>query len=252
MHQVKNISEGNKTVEVSFIGHFLGQSDKLVPLLNERFPELGLQQKDCFEMSWVESTVFWADYPVGTPITVLLNRPKAPAIFFKSKSDYMKKPISKEGIESIWRKMLEIENVWMQWDPHGSRMSEIFEPDTPFPHRAGNLFLIQYFTSWVEEAETNKYLELSRELYDEIMTPLLGMPKDQVREAFQNYRDLDIGANHDDQTDFDTAIVYGSKYFLGNFDRLSRVKRIVDPENFFKHEQSIPPKQGLVYSQYMN
>ena len=61
------------------------------------------------------------------------------------------------------------------------------------------------------------------------------------REAFQNYRDLEIGANLDNQTNFQIAKIYGSKYFKGNFDRLVRVKTMVDPHNFFKHEQSIPP-----------
>ncbi|CAL2252398.1 unnamed protein product [Prunus armeniaca] len=239
MPQVKNNTEGNKTVEVSFIGHFLGQSGKLLPLMNERFPELGLQKKDCFEMSWVESTVFWADYPVGTPLKVLLDRPKGPTMFFKVKSDYVKEPISKQGIEPIWQILLGIEKVWMQWNPYGGRMSEIPESETPFPHRAGNIFAIQYWLFWVEQGAdtTNKYIDLSSKLYQG-MTPFVSK---SPREAFQNYRDLDIGANLDNQTGFETAKVYGSKYFKGNFNKLVLVKTVMDRQNFFRHEQSIPP-----------
>ncbi|KAJ7949645.1 FAD-binding Berberine family protein [Quillaja saponaria] len=76
MPTVENSTQkGKKTVQVDFIGHFLGLSDRLLGLLNESFPELGLQKSDCHEVSWAESTVFWADYPVGTSIEVLLNKP---------------------------------------------------------------------------------------------------------------------------------------------------------------------------------
>ncbi|CAL8148703.1 unnamed protein product [Prunus armeniaca] len=238
--RLKNSTEGKKTVEVSFVGLFLGQRDKLVPLMNESFPELGLQLKDCFEMSWVESTLFWADQPIGTPVNFLLNRPQGPPNFFKSKSDYVKEPIPKQGIESIWQIMLKMDKVLMQWNPYGGRMSMIPEWETPFPHRDGNLFLIQYVTYWAEEgAETLKqHLGFVRKLYEGMTLYVSKSP----REAFQNYRDLDIGANRQNHTEFETAKVYGSKYFKGNFDRLVRVKVMVDPYNFFKNEQSIPPR----------
>ncbi|CAL2252537.1 unnamed protein product [Prunus armeniaca] len=238
--QVKNSSqEGKKTVQVLFTGQFLGQSDKLVPLVNERFPELGLQQKDCFEMRWIESTVFMAACPIGTPIDVLLSRPKAPAIFFKSKSDYVKEPIPKHGFKSIWKKLIKIEKVWMQLNPYGGRMSEISESATPFPHRAGNLYSVQYFISWMEEGikTTNHYIKLSRKLYKS-MAPFVSK---NPREALQNYRDLDIGTNLRNHTNFHKARLYGRKYFKYNFDRLVQVKTMVDPQDFFKHEQSIPP-----------
>ncbi|BBH01217.1 hypothetical protein Prudu_011418 [Prunus dulcis] len=220
--RLKNSTEGKKTVEVSFVGLFLGRRDKLVPLMNESFPELGLQLKDCFEMSWVESTLFWADQPIGAPVNFLLNRPQGPPNFFKSKSDYVKEPIPKQGIESIWQMMLKMDKVLMQWSPYGGRMSMIPEWETPFPHRDGNLFLIQYVTYWVEEgAETLKqHLGFVRKLYEGMTLYVSKSP----REAFQNYRDLDIGANRQNHTEFETAKVYGSKYFKGNFDRLIRVK----------------------------
>ncbi|XP_021911303.1 berberine bridge enzyme-like 4, partial [Carica papaya] len=47
MPQVVNGDNGQKTVNISFIGHFLGQTDRLLELLNRDFPELGLQRNDC-------------------------------------------------------------------------------------------------------------------------------------------------------------------------------------------------------------
>jgi hypothetical protein len=59
------------------------------------------------------------------------------------------------------------------------------------------------------------------------------------RTAYVNYRDLDLGMNNKGSSE--DASVWGSKYFKDNFNRLVRVKTKVDPDNFFRHEQSIPP-----------
>ena len=233
--------KGMKTVEVSFVGHFLGKSNSLIPLMNERFPELGLLQTDCIEMSWIESTIFWAVFPNGTSIDALLKRASKADVFFKAKSDYVKKPIPKAGLESIWKVMIEIGiRGFMQWNPYGGRMSEILESETPFPHRAGIIFEIFYYMFWLEEGTeaTNHYVNLTRRLYN---TMTAYVSKDP-REAFLNYRDLDIGcASPNSNESLSSAKVYGAKYFKENFDRLVRVKTTVDPDNFFNNEQSIPP-----------
>lgn len=58
---------------------------------------------------------------------------------------------------------------------------------------------------------------------------------------FLPYRDLDLGMNKKGNTSFVEASAWGVKYFKENFNRLVRVKTEVDPENLFRHEQSIPP-----------
>ncbi|BBH01213.1 hypothetical protein Prudu_011413 [Prunus dulcis] len=170
---------------------------------------------NCHEVRWVEATVFWAENPIGTPIDVLLDKPIEPATFYKGKADYMKEPLPKYVIEALWKKMIEIENIWVDMNPYGGRMSEIPESATPYPHRAGKLFFALY-------------------LYDD-------EPLTKSKTGLPNYRDLDIGANQDNQTSLRVATVYGRKYFKGNFARLVRVKTAVDPHNFFRHKQSIPP-----------
>lgn len=238
MAGVNGSEKGNRTVGVSFIGMFLGRKKELVSMLADRFPELSLKEEECREMSWVESTVFWYDYPIGTPLDVLLKRLNGPKEFYKIKSDYVKQPISKPGLESIFETMSKIGIGSMKWNPYGGRMSEISESETPFPHRAGNLFLIQYLVLWSEEGADveKKYVDLARELYEK-MTPFVS---ENPREAFLNYRDFDIGENPDNQTDYETARVYGRKFFKDNFDRLVKAKTAIDPDNFFKNHQSIP------------
>lgn len=243
MHNVvtSTTKEGELTVQVSFIGLFLGTTKSLIPLMNKNFPELGLKASDCSEMKWVESTLFWYNSPKGSTIETLLERPSNASVFFKSGSDYVKKPISKEGISGIWQTMIGFDNTHsvMQWNPYGGRMWKIPESATPFPHRAGNLFFIQYPLSWTEEGSerANFYLNMSRTLYN-FMAPFVSS---SPRESFLNYRDLEIGANPSTNTNYGVAEEYGRKYFKGNFDRLVKVKTMVDPDNFFRNEQSIPP-----------
>ncbi|XP_057444394.1 berberine bridge enzyme-like 17 [Lotus japonicus] len=239
-HEVVDGKVGKKTVRVSFIGQFLGPFERLLPLVDETFPELGLKQSDCILMPWVNSTLFWERNPIGTPLESLLDVPKELSTsYYKSKSDYVKKPIPKEAMQSMWAWMIKGVNIRMEWNPYGGKMEKILPYETPFPHRAGNLFKIQYYTSWTEADATYHYMNFSRSFY-EFMNPYVS---NSPREAFLNYRDIDIGANHPSNvTSFDTAQVYGRKFFKDNFERLVRVKTKVDPENFFRYEQSIPPK----------
>jgi hypothetical protein len=238
---VNGTQKGTKTINVTFIGMFLGLIDELMPLMNTSFPQLGLKKSDCFEIPWINSTLYWANYPIGTQIEALLDVPKDPIFYnFKTMSDYVKKPISKTHLESIWEYMIKIDCVRMEWNPYGGKMHEISASETPFPHRKGNLFMIEYLTSWGEngvEAE-NHYLNISKAFY-EFMTPFVS---DSPREAFLNYRDLNIGANYpSNATKIDLSQSYGIKYFQGNFKKLVSVKSRVDPHNFFRYEQSIPP-----------
>ncbi|KAL5200170.1 hypothetical protein ABZP36_021373 [Zizania latifolia] len=40
---------------------------------------------------------------------------------------------------------------------------------------------------------------------------------------------------------YTTGKAWGERYFKGNFDRLARTKAKVDPTDYFRNEQSIPP-----------
>ncbi|KAG2269546.1 hypothetical protein Bca52824_064101 [Brassica carinata] len=242
MPQVVNgTRRGEKTIAVVFYAQFMGRADELMAIMNQSLPELGLKREDCQEMSWLNTTLFWADYPAGTPTSILLDRPSSPGDFFKSKSDYVKKPIPKEGMEKLWAAMLKFNNVvWMQWNPYGGVMDRIPATATAFPHRKGNLFKIQYFTTWLDANTTEASLNMMREFYA-VAEPYVSS---NPREAFFNYRDMDVGNNPSGQTNVDEAKIYGSKYFLGNLKRLMEVKAKYDPENFFKNEQSIPPARA--------
>ncbi|KAL3833720.1 hypothetical protein ACJIZ3_008456 [Penstemon smallii] len=228
----------NNTNRATFITMFLGNSQELISVMNKNFPELALNQTDCVQMSWIESVVFSAIFPTGTPVNALLSRVPQVLAHIKRKSDYLKRPIPKEGLEFILKKMVELRTPILVFNPYGGKMAEIPSSEKPFPHRAGNIAKIQYLTNWDEngaEAE-NRYLNLTRTLFD-YMTPFVSM---NPREAFLNYRDFDIGINHNGRNSYLEGAVYGVKYFKENFNRLVKIKTKVDPHNFFRNEQSIP------------
>ncbi|KAK8500331.1 hypothetical protein V6N12_068818 [Hibiscus sabdariffa] len=155
--------------------------------------------------------------------------------FSKSKSDYYKTLIPKQGLETLWEALMDIEDIFVQMNPYGGRMEEISESETAFAHRGGNLFMALYGVTWSESDgginAAARYVELSRSLYHAMAPYASSNP----REAFLNYRDLDIGSNESDETDFEDAREYGEKYFRNNFVPLAGVKSNIDPENFFKN-----------------
>ncbi|GAB4840735.1 hypothetical protein Ancab_021498 [Ancistrocladus abbreviatus] len=240
MNVVNSTVTGTKTINATFRALLLGDSQRLLSIMNQSLPLLGVQQSDCHEMSWAESVLFWTDFQLGTPVDTLLDR-KAQSMYvthLKRKSDYVKTPISRDGLQSIWHKMIELVVIQLTFNPYGGRMAEIPESEIPFPHRAGNLYKVQYATGWTKRGNkaAERYLNLTRELYA-YMTPFVSK---NPREAFLNYRDLDLGINYQGKKSYYEGMKYGIKYFKNNFYRLVKIKTKVDPHNLFRNEQSIP------------
>ncbi|CAI0545699.1 unnamed protein product [Linum tenue] len=201
------------TIKAKFNALFLGKTERLMGLMDHEFPELGLSPADCLEMSW-------SNYPPETSTEVLRDRHPKPEKFVKKKSDYVQEPISKEGLEAMWDKMIQLRKPILTFNPYGGRMGQISEKDTPFPHRADIRRMYSYMTPFVSK---------------------------NPRRAYMNYRDLDIGTvKRGSKNSYAEGKVYGDKYFDGNFERLVKVKTAVDPNYFFWNEQSVPVLPGKV------
>ncbi|MBA0700858.1 hypothetical protein Goari_027203 [Gossypium aridum] len=177
--------------------------------MEEKFPQLGIVKEDCFEMGWAESNLYSTQFPIG---------------FYKE----------------------EVKSAIMVFVAYGGKMDEILETETPFPHRAGNLYSISYVVDWEEEENKNseKFMSWVRRIHN-YMTPYVSK---SPREVYVNFRDLDTGTNeiNDKENSHEQAKIWGIKYFKNNFDRLVHVKTMIDPENFFRHEQSVPPLPCLL------
>ncbi|KAE8726984.1 FAD-binding Berberine family protein [Hibiscus syriacus] len=243
LRAINSTQDGRRTVVASFVTMFLGTIDELLPLMEQRFPELGLTRQDCTEMSWVQSILYNNGIP-NQPLEVLLNRTFRNPVttpYYKIKSDYVKEPVSETGLNGLFSQLTEeaAASTVIILFAYGGIMDRIPENATPFPHRAGNLYKIFYNVGWLEGdyESSQRRLDWARRAYN-YMTPFVSK---SPREAYVNYRDLDIGSNNIGYTSYAQASVWGRKYFKDNFDRLVQVKTRIDPENFFKHEQSIPP-----------
>ncbi|KAK3029577.1 hypothetical protein RJ639_038328 [Escallonia herrerae] len=234
----------NRTMLIGFESLFLGGADRLLVLMNASFPELGLTREECMEMSWIESVLVLADiFPNGSSPAILLDRSAAPKQYTKQKADYVEEPISVGGLEGIWEVFYEIEAEagGMNWTPCGGRMSKIPESEIPYPHRAGNLFLIYEAVYWDGKkiGPGSRWHERWVRKLHRYLTPYVSK---NPRSAYANYRDYDLGTNNFTPLD-NQSVSWGIQYFKNNFDRLVQVKTRVDPGNFFQNEQSIPPSK---------
>ncbi|XP_042021100.1 cannabidiolic acid synthase-like [Salvia splendens] len=233
------------TVSANFFSLFLGRADRLVALVQETFPELGLVREDCAEMSWIDSVVSFGRFTSALPLDLqtpadLLIRKDPNLRFLKMKSDFVEKPLPEEGVRGLLNLLFAPEAVagLIAFIPHGGRTAEISESALPFPHRAGNLFKVETIVYWQDNENAQRYVDWMKRYYD-YMTPYVSS---NPRSAYVNYRDLDFGVNNvEGRTSYAKASVWGKRYYKNNFDRLVLVKTMVDPENFFRFEQSIPP-----------
>ncbi|MBA0718954.1 hypothetical protein Golax_006669 [Gossypium laxum] len=102
---VKSSKDDDKmTIQARFSSMFLGGTDKLLQLMEEKFPQLGLMKEDCLEMSWAESDLYFEQFPIGAPLETLLGRNHKSALsksFFKAKSDFVKQPIPEMVVAQV-------------------------------------------------------------------------------------------------------------------------------------------------------
>ncbi|CAM0946856.1 unnamed protein product [Alopecurus aequalis] len=228
--------------EALFLAVYLGTCSSLVETLDRQFPELNMTSADCRPMTYLESTAlsFTTLAKTGTPEEVLLDRTSSLSFAVKGKSDYVRRPISKGEWEDIFSWFNKNGSGLIMLEPHGGFLRSIPAAATPYPHRDGVLYVIQYLVFWpAANGGTAPQTTWLHDFYEFMGHHVSKNP----REAYVNFRDLDIGQNTvvDDVSTYESGEVWGERYFMDNFHRLATVKAAVDPTDYFRNEQSTPP-----------
>ncbi|KAK3152584.1 hypothetical protein QOZ80_2BG0160990 [Eleusine coracana subsp. coracana] len=231
---------GERRPLVTFKSLFLGNCSGMITEMSTHLPELDVKPSDCREMSWINSMLYFYGYTTGQPAEVLLDRSLQPKDYYKIKLDYLTSPIPPAGLAGLLAKIVEDGGGSIDIDPQGGRMSEVPEWETPYAHRRGYLYNLQYFVKWGGDRNVSyeeEHLGWVRGVHG-FMTPYVSK---EPRAAYINFRDLDLGRNVEGSTGYEEARAWGEKYFRGNFRKLALVKGQVDPDQVFWSEQSIPP-----------
>ncbi|XP_037482097.1 berberine bridge enzyme-like 8 [Triticum dicoccoides] len=219
---------------------YLGTCDALLPVMRHRFPELGVNHTHCKEMTWLQSVPHVYLGSGATTEDILNRTDPVDATSSKATSDYVRHAIARDVWEEIFATWLARPDAGLMiLDPYGGNMARVPEAATPFPHRAGVLYNIQYMNFWTAAGDGAAQTAWVRDVYA-FMEPHVSK---NPREAYVNYRDLDLGENVvvGNVTSYEAGKIWGEKYYKGNFMRLAMAKLQIDPDDYFRNEQSIPP-----------
>jgi FAD/FMN-containing dehydrogenase len=142
--------------------------------------------------------------------------------YSKAKSDYITRKLDRAGIDSFIGGIADLPpgEVIAICDAYGGFIDRIAPEATAFAYRDGTEFCIQYYTSWASAAAGERRMADLRRFYA-AMRPWSGG-------AYVNYCDLDLA-------DWQQA------YWRQNLTRLQAIKAKADPDNVFRHAQSVRP-----------
>uniref|UniRef100_A0ACD5YY02 Uncharacterized protein n=1 Tax=Avena sativa TaxID=4498 RepID=A0ACD5YY02_AVESA len=239
---VRVIAQGQ---DANFQALYLGSCDALLPVMRSRLPELGVDRTQCKEMTWLQSVPFIYLGSGATVEDILKRNLPGDNRFSKATSDYVRQAISRNVWADIFRTWLAKPNAGLMiLEPYGGKIAGVSDSETPFPHRSGVLYNIQYMNFWGSAGEEAGRTGWVRDVLA-FMAPHVSK---NPRAAYVNYRDLDLGQNvvvgggaGGNVTSFEAGRVWGEKYYKGNFRRLAMAKAQIDPSDYFRSEQSIPP-----------
>ena len=199
---------GANTIALRCAGQWTGPAERveaeLRPLMSVAAPTAALAKR---------TTTFLGAVRHFTP-------PDEPA-FMKGKSDYVAGPMSDAGIDTLLDGLgrLPANAITIIGDAYGGAIADIAAAETAFPHRRGVLFSMQYYAQMPPSAADTR-IEQMRVLYAAMRPYVSGA-------AYLNYCDLDLP---------DAA----EAYWGSNLPRLEQVKAAIDPDNLFRHAQSVP------------
>lgn len=146
------------------------------------------------------------------------------SVYMKGKSDYIYDEMSESGINVALSGMElgSAGSVGLAFDGYGGEISQVSSTETAFVHRQARS-VIQYFCQWQNPAAATTRMAHVRAVHKSLRPFVSGF-------AYINYCDTDI-------------VDWPKAYWGENLGRLIDVKTKWDPNNFFKHAQSVPVRE---------
>jgi FAD/FMN-containing dehydrogenase len=146
--------------------------------------------------------------------------PSEPSTYLKGKSDYVTTPLGDDSVAAFLAQLQKFRTIVAVCDSYGGAIGRVAGDATAFAHRTGTQFCIQYFCEWQVASDTATRVAEMRELYAAMRPYVSGG-------AYVNYCDLDLGD-------------WAQAYWGTNRQRLRQIKSSFDPNNVFRHAQSVP------------
>jgi FAD/FMN-containing dehydrogenase len=142
------------------------------------------------------------------------------SVYMKAKSDYVLTPLGMDAIGTMMSALAPVSGVALLCDGYGGKIADVAAADTAFPRRKGTQYCIQYYASWTRASDTPSCVANVAKVYAAMRPFMPGA-------SYVNYCDLDL-------KDYPTA------YWGDNLPRLMAIKQQYDPQNLFRHAQSVP------------
>jgi FAD binding domain/Berberine and berberine like len=146
----------------------------------------------------------------------------------KYKSAYMTKPFPDAQITTMWQYLTDgfaNPQALVQVDSYGCRINAAAPDATAVPQRS-SIMKLQYQTYWTTEEETSENLKWMSDFYAAMYGDDGPVPDGTMDGCYVNYPDSDLRN-------------WAYVYYLGNYPALQQVKARWDPNNVFKHDQSV-------------
>jgi FAD/FMN-containing dehydrogenase len=143
------------------------------------------------------------------------------SVFMKAKSDYVLTPLGSSAIHAMMTALAAVSagSIVLLCDSYGGKIAEVDPTETAFPRRKAQ-YCIQYYSSWTRAADTPAHLATVNKVFSAMRPFMPGA-------SYVNYCDLDLPD-------------YPQAYWGDNLPRLMGVKQEYDPQNLFRHTQSVP------------
>ncbi|GAA2802466.1 FAD-binding oxidoreductase [Saccharopolyspora taberi] len=159
---------------------------------------------------------------------------------YKYKSSYHRKGLTDDQIGALYRVLAETDydhpGYVLTIATHGCQVNAVAPDATAQPHRDSVLKLL-WGTTWANPSEDAKHIDYHRNVYRSVYagTGGVSVPNDVTDGCFINYADGDLA----DPEWNSSGVPWHELYFKGNYPRLQQAKAAYDPQDIFRHAQSI-------------